>query len=184
MVKKSRRKKDKLLNAVLIVWFIVFFILFAFSGYKFLMWLRDNNDTKEKIEEIDDTNIDEVPEEDTELVNEDNDKTSDYWYYITFPLIDVDINSLKQKNSDTVGWINVNNTNINYPFVQTSLLKNQILNLVEENEGVNILLKQNNRSIGKDKFSAFMYGLYFAKFLEEKSKKRHSRDISKFLFMN
>ena len=25
----------------------------------------------------------------------------------------------KKKNSDTIGWINVNNTNINYPFVQT-----------------------------------------------------------------
>ena len=29
-----------------------------------------------------------------------------------------DINKLKEKNSDTVGWINVNNTNINYPYVQ------------------------------------------------------------------
>ena len=46
------------------------------------------------------------------------DNTSDYWYYIKFPLIDVDINKLKEKNSDTVGWINVNNTNINYPYVQ------------------------------------------------------------------
>ena len=27
---------------------------------------------------------------------------------------------LKRQNSDTVGWINVNNTNINYPFVHTS----------------------------------------------------------------
>ena len=29
------------------------------------------------------------------------------------------VTELKEKNSDTVGWINVNNTNINYPFVQT-----------------------------------------------------------------
>ena len=56
----------------------------------------------------------------TELVNDTNEEeTSDYWYYIKFPLIDVDITELKEKNSDTVGWINVNNTNINYPFVQT-----------------------------------------------------------------
>ena len=35
------------------------------------------------------------------------------------PLIDVDIDKLINQNKDTVGWINVNNTNINYPFVQT-----------------------------------------------------------------
>ena len=52
-------------------------------------------------------------------MNEEKDKNNPYWYYITFPLIDVNINELKGQNSDTVGWINVNNTNINYPFVQT-----------------------------------------------------------------
>ena len=58
-------------------------------------------------------------DDNTELVNDTNEEeTSDYWYYIKFPLIDVDINKLKEKNSDTVGWINVNNTNINYPYVQ------------------------------------------------------------------
>ncbi len=46
------------------------------------------------------------------------------------------------------------------PFVLTSILKEQTLNLVEENEGVNIILKQSNRGIKKDKFSAFVYGLY------------------------
>jgi len=49
------------------------------------------------------------------------------------------------------------------PFVLTSVLREQMLNLVEENEGVNILLKQSNRSIKKDKFSAFVYGLYYIK---------------------
>ena len=35
-------------------------------------------------------------------------------------LIEVDLNNLKTFNSDTVGWIKVEGTNINYPFVQTS----------------------------------------------------------------
>ena len=68
------------------------------------------------------------------------------------------------------------------PFIQTSILKEQTLNLVEENEGVNIILKQSNRSIKKDKFSAFIYGLYYIKLEQELSKKRKTRDISKFLF--
>lgn len=68
------------------------------------------------------------------------------------------------------------------PFTQTSILKDQMLNLVESNEGVNIILKQNNRSIPKDKFSAFEYGMYYIKKEEEKKKRRKSRDISKMMF--
>ena len=70
------------------------------------------------------------------------------------------------------------------PFTQTSILKDQMLNLVESNEGINIILKQNNKSIPKDKFSAFEYGLYYIKQEEEKRKKRKSRDISKMLFFS
>ena len=33
-------------------------------------------------------------------------------------LINVDFNELKKINSNTKGWIQVNGTNINYPFVQ------------------------------------------------------------------
>lgn len=68
------------------------------------------------------------------------------------------------------------------PFILTSILKEQMLNLVEENEGVNIILKQSNRSIRKDKFSAFIYGLYYIRYEEELNKKRKKRNISDFLF--
>ena len=68
------------------------------------------------------------------------------------------------------------------PFILTSILKEQMLNLVEENEGVNIILKQSNRSIKKDKFSAFIYGLYYIRYEEELNKKRKKRNISDFLF--
>ena len=70
------------------------------------------------------------------------------------------------------------------PFVQTSILKDQMLNLIEDNEGVNIILKQNNRSIKKDKFSAFEYGLYYIKLDEERKRKRRTRDISKLMFFS
>ena len=68
------------------------------------------------------------------------------------------------------------------PFILTSILKQQMLNLVQENEGVNIILKQSNRGIKKDKFSAFIYGLYYIRYQEQLSKKRRSRNISDFLF--
>lgn len=68
------------------------------------------------------------------------------------------------------------------PFTLTSILKDQMMNLVEENEGVNILLKQANKSIKKDKFSAFIYGLYYIKQEEDRKNKRKKRDISKMMF--
>lgn len=65
------------------------------------------------------------------------------------------------------------------PFVLTTILRQQMLNLVEDNEGVNIILKQDSRGIKKDKFSAFVYGLYYIKQQEERSRKRKKRDLSK-----
>lgn len=70
------------------------------------------------------------------------------------------------------------------PFQQTSILKDQMLNLVESNEGVNIILKQNNKAIPKDKFSAFEYGMYYIKLEEERKKKRKTFRISDLMFMN
>ena len=70
------------------------------------------------------------------------------------------------------------------PFVLTTALKAQMLNLVEENEGVNIILKQSSRSIKKDRFSAFIYGLYYIKKEEEKLRKRKKRNINDFLFFS
>lgn len=70
------------------------------------------------------------------------------------------------------------------PFTQTSILRDQMLNLVTENEGANIILKQSSRKIPKDKFSALIYGLYYCKMQDEKRGKKKKRDISKFMFFN
>jgi hypothetical protein len=60
------------------------------------------------------------------------------------------------------------------PFTLTSILKEELLNLREENEGLNIILKQANKSIRKDKVSALEYGMLYIK-QEEESKKRKKK---------
>ena len=57
-------------------------------------------------ETIDDTNQDDNP---------DNDMN-----YVDTTFIDVDFSALLSQNSDTVAWLQVNGTNINYPVVQSS----------------------------------------------------------------
>lgn len=70
------------------------------------------------------------------------------------------------------------------PFTLTSILKEEMMNLREENEGINIILKQANRGIRKDKFSAFEYGLYYLKLEEDKKKKRKKFNAADWCFLN
>ncbi len=59
--------------------------------------------------------------------NSDNEEDSleepntpnDYWDYIKIPLMSVNFSQLLEKNKDTVGWVKLEGTNINYPVVQT-----------------------------------------------------------------
>ena len=68
------------------------------------------------------------------------------------------------------------------PFTLTTILREQMLNLVEENEGVNIILKRVSRNIPKDRFSSFIYGMYYIKQEEDKGRKKKKRNIKDFMF--
>lgn len=71
------------------------------------------------------------------------------------------------------------------PYVQTNILKEQMMNLIQENEGAHIILKQSNRKVPKDKFSALIYGLYYCKLEEDKRGKRRSRgDLSQLMLFS
>ncbi len=114
--------KQKRRNTIFLVIFLIFLLVFLFSIFKILFWASDNKAIDDVVESINnDTKVNEIKDDEaTEKVDSKGEsKKSDYWYFIKMPLIDVDITKLKAKNADTVGWINVNNTNINYPFVQS-----------------------------------------------------------------
>lgn len=119
--KKIIKKKRRLKKWVLIVIIIILGSTASFNILRLLDWNKDNNKTNDNIDKISNTKTEEIKDdENTELISTPDDKESDYWYYITFPLIKVDFTELIKKNEDTVGWINVNNTNINYPIVQST----------------------------------------------------------------
>ena len=122
ITKKIVKKKRTLKLWVWVVISIFFLSIIFISIGKIILWKLDSNDSKNIMEDINSNiSINEIKDnENTEIINEPENIESDYWYYIKFPLIDVDFTELKKKNSDTIGWINVNNTNINYPFVQTN----------------------------------------------------------------
>lgn len=70
------------------------------------------------------------------------------------------------------------------PYELTNILKEEMLNLREESEGINIILKRANSRITKDKFSALCYGLYYIREEEDNRKQRKKSKLSSIMFMS
>lgn len=97
---------------------IIFTIGLLTSCIAYYFWYKDSKSIDEQIKNINKVvNIQKVPLNTNETpLNPD----SPYTKYPTLSMIDVDLNSLKEINPETKGWIEVLGTNINYPFVQHS----------------------------------------------------------------
>lgn len=99
----------------------------------------------------------------------------------------VDEQTAKVKLMETKVGQNMSNDQRNEylrPYVLTTILKTQMMNLIQQNEGVNIILKQDSRAIKKDKFSAFIYGLLFIKRDEERRNKKKKFNIGDLMLFN
>lgn len=120
--KKRNNIKTKNKNYIYSFIILICISLFIYSGIKILKWFKDTNEIKDEMNQINDViSIAEVPDiENAQIIETKEKKSSPYWDYIKMNLIDVDFRELKTINSDIKGWITVNGTNINYPFVQTS----------------------------------------------------------------
>lgn len=113
---KVKSNRPKLLRKVLLILCLVIII---FSLYTILNWLYDNYKIRQINKEIDKSiNINSNNAE-GELVNPPSDGESNYYYYAKFPFYQVSFSILLEQNKDTVGFIKVKNTNINYPVVQS-----------------------------------------------------------------
>ena len=121
---KKKKLKPKWKNIILLIIILICIITIFISTKDIIKWMIDSNKTEKQIKEI--TNIVEVKKvkenENTEIIEqkEEPPKENPYWDYIKMNMINVNFNELKQKNPDTKGWIQVNGTNINYPFVQAN----------------------------------------------------------------
>ena len=88
------RNKKRIFSVIA---YILLFCSIVYSGFKIFKWQKENmhnDDIKEKINNA--------------VKIQDNNKYT------------VDFESLKRQNNDTVAWIKVNNTNIEYPIVKSA----------------------------------------------------------------
>jgi len=128
-VKKGNKKRSFNLNKikwknVLLFSFMFFCIsMLIVSINEGISWFKDNQKINNQVNNLlEETTITLVPDNlNTEIINQmEVDEFDPYWDYIKMNLINVDFSKLLSENDDTVAWIQVNGTNINYPVVQTN----------------------------------------------------------------
>lgn len=123
MRKVKSRKKNKLNVIVSFIIMIVCVTTLCFSIKNIFNWKKDSINTDKVTKKIDDVVevLDVDDNEKTEIIEQEEiPEFNPYWDYIKMNLIHVNFNELKEINDDTKGWIKVNGTNVNYPFVQAS----------------------------------------------------------------
>lgn len=111
-MKKKKQKKWK--NFFIFTLLLISVLSIIFFSYKGLNWYFSSKATRNTIKDI--NKVVKIKEQ-TELEKAKK-QENPYWDYTKMNLIEVDFNELKKKNNETVGWIQIPNTNINYPFVQ------------------------------------------------------------------
>lgn len=131
--RKNKTKENKKLSWAIIgsslcVYFICVFLFSRWyvQGLKIKYLSNDIINSTEIIEE--ETKKDEQIDNNTESPSpeepSDNNNyvyyPNDYWDYLNVPFMNVDFNELLKKNPDTVGWIKVEGTKVNYPIVQST----------------------------------------------------------------
>lgn len=119
---RKKRRKLKWKNIIILIIILICLIFLIISIKDIIKWKIDSNKIDKQLNEIQEiVEIEEVDEtEEVEIIKQDEEipQANPYWDYIKMNLINVEFNELNKINSNTKGWIQVNGTNINYPFVQ------------------------------------------------------------------
>lgn len=119
---RRRKRKLKWKNIILTLLILTCLTVLTISIINIVKWKLDSNKIDKQIQKI--QNIvqveDVIDNNNTEIIEQEEEipTPNSYWDYINMNLINVNFNELKNINSNTKGWIQVNGTNINYPFVQ------------------------------------------------------------------
>lgn len=116
---RKRKKRKRLRPWAFWLFIIIFVTASTIPLYKLYNWQNDNKKIEKINKEIEKSTTVIKNNDEGELINPPTNKESDYWYFVKQPFYEVEFNALTEKNKDTVAFIHMENTNINYPIVQT-----------------------------------------------------------------
>lgn len=121
-MKKKRKIKLKWKNIIILCVLLLSCGGIIATGIQMVDYFASLNRTNKIIEQLEEKSyLYEKPEEEEYIpVNPPKDPENPYYDYIKMPFLGVDFEELKKINSDIVGWLQLANTSINYPFVQTA----------------------------------------------------------------
>ena len=92
---------------------ILFLVILIITGVEIIKWFIDKEDNNKILNNIGQTVTVVNKESDTNEVNEEEIENTQKQY-------EIDFSQLKQINDETVAWVKVNNTKIEYPIVKTA----------------------------------------------------------------
>ena len=114
-------KQNKIEKYTCLSVLVVSALVFTISSYKLAIWQNENNKIKKISGSISNiADVTEVKESDNPSDNDVEVVSDDYFKYKDVSMLDVNFNELLKQNKDTKGWVKVEGTNVNYPFVQSS----------------------------------------------------------------
>ena len=96
--KKNKKYKKAILNLIL---YIILLSILIYSGIKIFKWYKDKTNNNKIVKQI----------KSTVIVEENNEDGNENGYT-------VDFNKLKEQNNETIAWLKINNTNVEYPVVK------------------------------------------------------------------
>lgn len=104
--KMSKRLQNKVIRNA--VFFVIFLIMFVFSAVNLVRWVIYNAKSESLKSDLIESSFSEIPKD--KYANTRDTKTKN----------PVDFDSLKDQNTDTVAWIKIPGTTVDYPVLQTT----------------------------------------------------------------
>lgn len=95
-----------------------------------------------------------------------------------------DANSRVEELSATKGKTQMQKQQLLLPYMQTTILKDELMNLTQSDTSGAFKLERITKGVGKDRVSSLMYGMYVIKQIEDKQKRRAKRSLSEGFFFN
>lgn len=109
--------------SIIIALMLLSTLALVFSLSYLVSWEIDTIKINKQVDELQDIGaVDEIKDDNVEIIQQEEkiEEFDPYWNYIDMGLISADFADLNEINPDTAGWIKVNGTNIDYPYVQTT----------------------------------------------------------------
>jgi len=114
----NKKKRKKIIITLLTIIILIFSSLFLYK-------ITNNFYEKNKIDKLNQqiktkVEIYEKNYDDSININPPIEKENIYWKYINYKMLNINLSELKKENNDTMGWIQMDNTNVNYPILKTT----------------------------------------------------------------